>query len=93
MQTVKEQLSSVEERKQNALEQSALFPTRLAIARWTSGADPLRSPHAHLPARAAWLANAQCSFQAWLDAGGFLQHDQAANDPGPDGDRSQSWAI
>lgn len=93
MQTVKEQLSNLEERKQNALEQSALFPTRLAIARWTSGADPLRSHRAGLPARAAWLANAQGGFQAWLDAGGFIQHDQAANDPGPGGERAESWAT
>jgi hypothetical protein len=93
MQTVKDQLSNVEERTQNALEQSALFPTRLAIARWTSGADPLRSHLAQPPARAAWLAAAQRDFQAWLDGGGFAQHDQAANDPAPDGHQAQTWAI
>jgi hypothetical protein len=25
--------------------------------------------------RAAWLARAQHDFQAWLDSGGFVQHD------------------
>lgn len=93
MQTVKEQPSSVEDRKNLALEQSALFPTRLAIARWTSGAEPFRMHHANPPLRAAWLAKAQRDFQAWLDAGGFVQHDEAANDPGQDGERSESWAV
>jgi hypothetical protein len=93
MQTVTEQLSDVEERKQTALEQSALFPTRLAIARWTSGAEPLRPHHASPPLKAAWLARAQRDFQAWLDAGGFVQHDEAANDAGAAGQHAQIWAT
>lgn len=95
MQTVKDQQSNVEERKTIAREQSALFPTRLALARWTSGAEPPHLAIGHPPVRAAWLAQAQRDFQAWLDAGGFLQHDGAANDPGaaPDGPATETWAI
>jgi hypothetical protein len=67
-------------------EQSALFPTRLALARWTMGGD---FPHLHcaaaarLPLRAAWLASATRNFQEWIDCGGFAQHDEddAANEP------------
>jgi hypothetical protein len=51
----------------------AVFPTRLALARWTRGGD---IPHVfssarHAPMRAAWYAHAQRQFQAWLEAGGF----------------------
>jgi hypothetical protein len=81
MQTANVQQVTVEERKTIAREQSALFPTKLALARWTSGAE---LPHPHTenpPVRAAWLAQAQRDFQAWLDNGGFVQHDMApAND-------------
>ena len=59
--------------------QSTLFPTRLALARWTSGGNV---PHLHsnvnAPLRAAWFARAQRDFQAWLDAGGFVQHEDEA---------------
>jgi hypothetical protein len=56
-----------------AEEYAAIFPTRLALARWTRGGD---IPHVHcfehqLPMRAAWYAQAQRQFQAWLEAGGF----------------------
>jgi hypothetical protein len=56
-----------------AEEYAATFPTRLALARWTRGGD---IPHVHcfehqLPMRAAWYAQAQRQFQAWLEAGGF----------------------
>jgi hypothetical protein len=51
----------------------AAFPTRLALARWTRGGD---IPHVYsstrnVPMRAAWYAQAQCQFQAWLEKGGF----------------------
>ncbi len=65
---------SPEERIDLAREQSAIFPTRLALARWMSGAEP-QLHHSHPPLRAAWLAKAQRDFQAWLDDGGFVQHD------------------
>lgn len=66
-------------------EQSALFPTRLALGRWMMGGD---FPHLHdagaarLPLRAAWYASATRNFQDWLDCGGFAQHDEidAANE-------------
>jgi hypothetical protein len=84
MQTVKVKLSELEERKNNAREQSALFPTRLALARWTSGADLPHLMHGEPSLRAAWLAQAQDHFQAWLDGGGFAQHAEPANDPESD---------
>ncbi len=51
----------------------AAFPTRLALARWTQGGD---IPHVYastrnMPTRAAWYAQAQHQFQAWLEKGGF----------------------
>ena len=59
-----------------ARSQSTLFPTRLALARWTAGGTV---PHLHSnlnpPLRAAWFSQAQRDFQAWIDAGGFVQHD------------------
>jgi hypothetical protein len=60
-------------------EQSALFPTRLALARWTMGGD---FPHLHgasaakLPLRAAWYASATRNFQEWIECGGFSQHEE-----------------
>ncbi len=58
---------------------TALFPTRLALARWTSGGNvPHLHGSAHAPLRAAWYARAQRDFQAWLERGGFVQHDDGA---------------
>lgn len=55
---------------------TALFPTRLALARWTSGGNvPHLHGASHAPLRAAWYARAQRDFQAWLERGGFVQHD------------------
>jgi hypothetical protein len=56
-----------------ALEHVAMFPTSLALARWTRGGD---IPHVfsstrNVPMRAAWYAQAQRQFQAWLEDGGF----------------------
>lgn len=58
-----------------AQEYAAIFPTRLALARWTRGGD---IPHVHcfehqLPMRSAWYEQAQRRFQTWLESGGFHQ--------------------
>ncbi|WP_296949136.1 hypothetical protein [uncultured Massilia sp.] len=57
-----------------AREHAAIFPTRLALARWTRGGD---IPHVfasdNQPLRAAWYAQAQRGFQGWLESGGFHQ--------------------
>ena len=56
-----------------AEEHAAFFPTQLALARWTRGGDVPHVPafEHEMPVRAAWYAQAQAQFQAWLDAGGF----------------------
>jgi hypothetical protein len=63
-----------------ALEQSALYVARLAIARWINGSSdpsaPAPSPDPAEP-RAAWYAQAQQNFQEWLGRGGFAQYDIA----------------
>lgn len=93
MQTANLQLQTVEERKNNAREQSAIFPTKLALARWMSGADP-ELHNVNPPLRAAWLAKAQKDFQAWLDQGGFVQHDEGATASGASsGESRPSWAV
>jgi len=65
-----------------AREQSVLFPTRLALARWTCGSD---IPHLYCDrspsARASWYDQAQRDFQAWLERGGFTQYDDEAAVP------------
>ena len=74
--------ATLDERRQLARHHAALFPTRLALARWRHGGH---IPHLHLggashatPAlRAAWYATARRDFQAWLDRGGFSQHEEA----------------
>jgi hypothetical protein len=65
-----------------AHEYAAIFPTRLALARWTRGGD---IPHVHcfeheLPMRAAWYEQAQRRFQAWLESGGFHQPEPGSVD-------------
>ena len=65
-----------------AQEYAAIFPTRLALARWTRGGD---LPHVHcfehqLPMRAAWYEQAQRQFQAWLETGGFHQPEPGSLD-------------
>ena len=69
-----------------AQEYAAIFPTRLALARWTRGGD---IPHVHcfeheLPMRAAWYEQAQRRFQAWLESGGFHQPDPGCVDSAAD---------
>jgi hypothetical protein len=51
----------------------AVFPTRLALARWMRGGD---IPHVftstrNVPVRAVWYDQAQRHFQSWLEDGGF----------------------
>lgn len=65
-----------------AQEYAAIFPTRLALARWTHGGD---IPHVHcfehqLPMRAGWYGQAQRQFQSWLEAGGFHQPELDSTD-------------
>ena len=65
-----------------AAEYAAMFPTQLALARWTRGGD---IPHVHcfeheLPMRAAWYEQAQRRFQAWLETGGFHQPEPGSLD-------------
>jgi hypothetical protein len=62
---------------QIAAEHVAAFSTALALARWTRGGDV---PHVFssvhdTPLRAAWYAEAQRHFQAWLEDGGFHRQD------------------
>lgn len=95
-------LSESADRATIALEQSALFPARLALARLGSGAG-LTHLHdaagAHAPLRAAWLADAQRHHQAWLDNGGFTQYDELAGEavcaepPAPSTDAQQDNAC
>ncbi len=90
------------ERATIAREQSALFPTRLALARLMGGAG-LSHLHdaagAHVPLRAAWLGEAQRNYQAWLENGGFTQYDALAGDaecaepPAPNTDAQQDNAC
>jgi hypothetical protein len=61
--------------------QCAQFPTRLALARWTSGGNvPHLRGKDNPPLRAAWFAQAQRDFQAWLEQGGFAQHEDGVSD-------------
>jgi hypothetical protein len=77
MPTAKVPESATLDRTTVALEKFALYPTRLAMARWASVGDlsPLHGNDS-LPLRAAYYAQAQRDFQAWLDRGGFRQSDQ-----------------
>jgi hypothetical protein len=93
MHTTKVEQLTIEERRDQAREQSAIFPTRLALARWMSGDEPV-SHFSHPPLRAAWLAKAQRDFQAWLDGGGFVQHDDGELDSSwKSGNGKPSWAV
>lgn len=55
-----------------ALEQAARYQADLAISRW-SGAD-VGGGGISMPARAAWLTEAQNNLQQWLADGGFGQY-------------------
>ena len=63
-----------------ALEQSALYAARLAIARWinsSSDAMPISDPAI---SKAAWYTQTQQNFQEWLGRGGFAQYDAACSE-------------
>jgi hypothetical protein len=82
MQTVMFPEPAVLDRKAMAREHAALFPTKLALARWTSGASPSVPDNGDcLSLQTAWLHQAQGHFQAWLEQGGFTQHDNADHVP------------
>lgn len=76
------------ERRRIASTHAALFPTRLALSRWQHGV-PVRHLHyggasdTTCALRAAWYAAAQRDFQAWLDRGGFSQHEDTAAPSSP----------
>lgn len=67
-------LAATSRNAQVAREHAALFPTRLALARWTCGGD---IPHVfaaeNKPLRAAWFDHAQRALQSWFEDGGFHQ--------------------
>jgi hypothetical protein len=72
-------------------EQSALFSTRLALARWTGGGDipHLRGAAIGNPVRAGWYVRASRDFQEWIEGGGFAQHDEAQ----PAGAEDRRWGT
>ena len=61
-------------RQRLAKDHASLFPTRLALARWRSGVCTLQTGQPSL--RAAWFARLGCEHQAWLERGGFTQHEE-----------------
>ena len=61
-------------RQRLAQSHAALFPTRMALARWSSGARPVLYDD-QPQQRLAWYARIGRDHQAWLDRGGFAQHD------------------
>jgi hypothetical protein len=71
--------SQAEAHSQIALEQSALYAAKLAIARWINTSSEATAPVAPAPAlaRASWYAEAQSNFQEWLGRGGFAQYEIA----------------
>lgn len=73
--------SPAQPHSQAALEQSALYAARLAIARWSSSsANTFAAATEPGPdmAQAAWYAETQRNFQEWLARGGFAQDDVVA---------------
>ena len=69
--------SQAEAHSQIALEQSALYAAKLAIARWINSSSEAAAPLAPAAdlARASWYAEAQRNFQEWLGRGGFAQYE------------------
>jgi hypothetical protein len=60
-----------------AQEYVSFFPTQLALARWMRGGDipHVQASERNMPMRAAWYAQAQRHFLAWLESGGLHQAD------------------
>lgn len=69
-------------RQRLAKDHASLFPTRLAMARWRSGVSNLHTGQP--PLRAAWFARLGREHQAWLDHGGFTQHEELTPLRSPD---------
>jgi hypothetical protein len=69
-------------RQRLARDHAALFPARLALARWRGSGIPALPMPSSLPAseaippRAEWFARFMRDHQAWLDRGGFAQHEE-----------------
>lgn len=69
-------------RQRLARDHAALFPARLALARWRDSSIPalplpLSPPAGEAPPpRAEWFARFMRDHQAWLDRGGFAQHEE-----------------
>ena len=61
-------------RQRLARAHAALFPTLMALSRWSSGARPLLQDD-EFRLRAAWFARVGGDHQDWLERGGFAQHD------------------
>jgi hypothetical protein len=67
-----------------ALEQSALYSARLAIARWRNrdaDLDSTAGVGSDLSAKARWYAQTQANFQQWMRSGGFSQPEYASCPP------------
>ncbi len=65
----------------DALAESALHNTQLAIARWTGGIHRprmLQVGSLHVSPQARWYARTCDGLQQWVEGGGFSQHDDAA---------------
>lgn len=65
----------------DALAESALQNTQLAIARWTGGIHRprmLQVGSLHVSAQARWYARTFDGLQQWVERGGFSQHDEPA---------------
>ena len=63
-----------------ALEQSALYAARLAIARWISTSSAAAPVPDAVAARTNWYSEAHNNFQEWLGRGGFAQYDLACTE-------------
>ena len=61
-------------RQRVARAHAALFPTLMALARWSSGARTLPQDD-RFRLRTAWFARVGSFHQDWLERGGFAQHD------------------
>ena len=63
-------------RQRLAKDHAALFPTRLALARWRGGSPPPAPQCEPQPQRSAWFDRIQREHQMWLECGGFAQHEE-----------------
>lgn len=61
-------------RQRVARAHAALFPTLMALARWSSGARSLPQDD-RFRLRTTWFARIGSAHQDWLERGGFAQHD------------------